>query len=163
MTCRRLRRLIFVALCFIQSACDKNPAAGIPIKVPSKIKFTRERNNLTAKPVAFETVRLPVTPGFLTGYRVERGAGVDENSVRIDVMSTGGGLQIDSVNNFQPYRTTRFSDAKEFVMQCKLTLFEVETDAEVHPHWRPENGKAYKVLWEKTFTEKVRESWFRFP
>ncbi len=140
----------------IPPVAEADPSIRHPVsvRVPTIMQVVRHGDSLTVAFSSFQTTNLTVGQKMVTGI-------IDEQSILRDGvaqprgMSLQGGLAFASSTNVLTLgRDGIPNPGQEFTLEPRVTIF--ETDLPAQHMWSPQSGKHYRVLWTRTFKEKVR-------
>lgn len=150
-----LLTLVSMSVCSVpatETAPMENEAAVL--RVPKRLQVEQNRDTIDVSFVGDEEIKLQTRPNLVKGTRWE--ASIRHGG---EVKSLWGGMT-------SGIKLERFADIltrgkkgipagnEEFTYEFTVTIF--ETDEATGHMWAPERGKAYKVLWTRTYKDLVK-------
>jgi hypothetical protein len=114
---------------------------------------TRDQHTVSLTPIGFEDFTITVGKNMSTGVTEKKKYRQGDHSKLAGMGVTSGGL------DWRPGPFVWAVDDKtkpegEFIWEYTVTIF--ETDLPPQHFWSPESGKAYRVLWTRTYQVPVK-------
>lgn len=158
--------LVISALLAPSLYADPSPAGTAPttgseaivVEVPTRLRVKQSRDTVEVTTAEFQKIKLTFGSNLVKGTWWEANIRQGSNVISLRRGLRGGSRSDIKVERFADILTrgrNKVPSGKgEFAYEYTLTIF--ETDEPTTHMWEPKHGKAYRVVWAKTFKELVK-------
>jgi hypothetical protein len=146
----------FTGFPIIPPIADADPSRRHPVsfRVPTVLNAVRDGDSLAVNFVSGQTTNIMVGHKMVVGFMREERIYVGATAYPAGLGFDSGNVFVsgDSVHNLSYYGNPQ--PGQNIAFESRISIF--ETDLPPQHMWEPENRKLFRILWARTFKEKMR-------